>query len=90
MNVFETSNFVGLTSLVRCQSAHMLDVRREQKADFASGMHPFDGSWDGMVVLHNPWLSRDVFEPEQFELGIISDPEAATDLVIVVLQSLRP
>lgn len=64
INVRGTSKFVGLTTLVRRQSAHMLDVRREQKADFASGMHPFDGSWYGMVVPHDPWLSRDIFESE--------------------------
>lgn len=78
-----------LTSLVKRQSAHVLDIHREQEANLASGVHPFDGSRDGMVVLDNPWLSCDVSEPEQLELRVIGHPETAADLIIVVLQLLR-
>jgi hypothetical protein len=62
----------------------MLDVPRKQEADLAPGMHAFDRSGNGMVALDNPWLSCNVFEPEQPKQRVLGHPKTDAHFVIVV------
>ena len=76
------------TSLARGKGAHMLDILREQEGNFAFAVHALDRSHEGVITFHRPWLSRDVFKPEQLEPWILSSSKTFVDFLVVVVPRL--